>query len=432
MAILEKIRLYIFWFLDAFKKFSIGKHYKEIKFIIENPEHKDAKIIQQKNLQNLIEHARTTTAFYANIKGDGLLDFPIIDKNIIINNFDDFMSQSFKKKDLIKHTTSGSTGVPFQIFKDKNKISRNSADVIYFSELAEYKLGNQLVYIRLWVKKFMKHKFVFYFQNVIPHNILKNSTSEILKFLDLLRSKASKKILLVYPSYLEEICRVLDTTKTNDLNFNVKAIITNSEKLNDYEKERAQHFFKCPVYERYSNMENGILAQNTTSHKDTYLINYASYFVEVLDVETNLHVKNGEIGKIVVTDLFNYATPVLRYDTGDLGRYSMPENGHAYFSEIYGRRMDAVYNSKGVFVSPHIFYKISHFSKLKQFQFIQNSTKEYTFKLNADKANTNEQGIVNHFKTYLGDDAIFNFEYVKEIAKLESGKFKKVVNLMSN
>lgn len=432
MAVLEHIRYYIFWFLDFFKKYPIRKHYNEIKFINENPTHQNTKILQQKNLQNLIEHACKTTPFYANIKGEDLMNFPIINKNLILNNFDDFMSKNFEIKHLIKHTTSGSTGVPFEIYKDKNKVSRNSADVIYFSELADYKLGNQLIYIRLWVKKFMKHKFLLFFQNVIPHNILENSRIEIIRFLDMLRNRASKKVLLVYPSYLEEVCRVLDTTENVNLNFNVKSIITTSEKLNKYEKERAQHFFKCPIYERYSNMENGILAQNTNNTKEGYKINHASYFVEVLDVNTNNHVQNGEIGKIVITDLFNYATPMIRYDTGDLGRYDKEENRHAFFSEIFGRRMDAVYNTKGAFVSPHIFYKISHFSKLKQFQFIQNSKSEYTFKLNADKKNTDEQAIINHFQPFLGEDAKFNFVYVNEIALLDSGKFKKVVNLMSH
>ncbi|WP_282041974.1 CoF synthetase [Winogradskyella flava] len=431
MTPLELLRNYFFWFLDFFKTYSIRKHYKEIKLINENPADIKAVKLRERNLKNLIAHACRTTSYYSKLKSREFDDFPIINKNLILNNFEDFSSNLYQKKDLIKHSTSGSTGVPFEIYKDKNKVSRNSADVIYFSELANYKLGNRLVYIRLWVKKFMRNKYVFFFQNVIPHDVLKNSWSEINDFLNMLKSMSSKKVLLTYPSYLEEVCRFLDSKESDTFNYNIKSIITTSEKLNAYEKERSEYFFKCPVYERYSNMENGILAQKTFNLRSSFKINHASYIIEVLNIKTNEHVNSGEVGKIVITDLFNYATPLLRYDTGDLGRYEIKGDSEVVLSEIFGRRLDAVYNTQGKFVSPHIFYKISHFSKLKQYQFIQNKASEYTFKLNAKKEDTQEDAIINHFQPFLGQDASFNFVYVDEIALLESGKFKKVVNLMS-
>ena len=51
--------------------------------------------------------------------------------------------------------------------------------------------------------------------------------------------------------------------------------------------------------------------------------------------------KPGELGRIVVTDFYNKAFPMIRYDTGDTGIYQevIDEKGrkHGYFTEIYGR-----------------------------------------------------------------------------------------------
>ena len=422
-------RYFVFKLYDLLNKKSITNHYKEIQYVIEHPNNKDVQQIKADNLQYLLNHAVETTPFYSNLKDKDFSQFPIIDKQLILEGKEKFMSNKFERKELVKHTTSGSTGIPFISLKDKNKIFRNYADTIYFSELAEYNLGEPLVYVRLWVKKFMKSKLSFYLQNIIPHNILENSKGEIEAFLNKLKSIRVNKTILVYPSYLEEMCRHLDENNEKS-DFNIKSIITSSEKLNDYEREKAKDYFNCEVYERYSNMENGILAQTSKNLNTNYVINDASYVVEFLNVATNEPVSTGEVGKIVVTDLFNYAMPFVRYDTGDLGIYEIDEKGNKVLNKIYGRKMDAVYNTSGKIISPHIFYKISHFAKIKQYQFIQLETKKYQFKLNGKPEDADEDAIKNHFLDFLGNDAELSFEYVDDIIVLKSGKRKKVVNQM--
>jgi phenylacetate-CoA ligase len=41
-----------------------------------------------------------------------------------------------------------------------------------------------------------------------------------------------------------------------------------------------------------------------------------------------------------------------------------------------------------------------------------------------------EKDLINEFKNYFGEDAIIAVEYVNEIPLLNSGKRKKVMNLM--
>lgn len=60
----------------------------------------------------------------------------------------------------------------------------------------------------------------------------------------------------------------------------------------------------------------------------------------------------GEAGRIVITDLFNYAFPLIRYDTGDIGVMEYGNDDELpRLKEIYGRERDCVYNTVGELIS---------------------------------------------------------------------------------
>jgi phenylacetate-CoA ligase len=68
------------------------------------------------------------------------------------------------------------------------------------------------------------------------------------------------------------------------------------------------------------------------------------------------------------------------------------------------------------------------YTEIRQYQLIQNGEKEYLFKINVGETFERETQLVEEFKAYLGDDAVFQIEYVKEIPLLDSGKRRKLVN----
>lgn len=419
------IRSCAFWILDFLRGSRIRKHFEEIKFIIENPTHADSIKLREQRLNELIDHTISTTPFYKNKKYKSLFEFPIITKIKVLDNFEQFRSTKFAIKNLRKVSTSGSTGIPFVIYQNSDKTKRNTADTIFFSSQANYRIGQKLIYIKLWDEKSYKNKSELFYQNIIPFNVLKNSNYEIEELLEKIKKIKGKKTIIIYPSFLEKILRYLDVYN-DDTNYNIDSIITMSESLNHYEKISASKYFDSPIFERYSNVENGIIAQQTNDSTSNYKINTASYYVEILKTDSDEPVENGEVGRIVITDLFNYALPLIRYDTGDMA--ALEKSSKSSFLKIYGRKMDTIYKTNGTIISPHIFYKISSFSDHKQFQFIQESKTNYSFKLNSTKEKTQETEMIAYFKKYLGNDATFNFIYVDKIPLLTSGKRKKVVN----
>jgi phenylacetate-CoA ligase len=134
----------------------------------------------------------------------------------------------------------------------------------------------------------------------------------------------------------------------------------------------------------------------------------------------------------VVTDLYNYAMPLIRYDTGDIGAMPAMNNGQADYSRlshIEGRKLDILFDTRGRVVSSYIIYKnMWKYTEINQYQLIQEDVNFYRFKINASGSFNREQELKNEFISYLGEDAIFEIEYVDEIALLASGKRRKVVN----
>jgi phenylacetate-CoA ligase len=178
---------------------------------------------------------------------------------------------------------------------------------------------------------------------------------------------------------------------------------------------------------RYSNNESGIMAQQITEGDLRFRINDSSYLFEILDLEKDEPVVNGQPGRIILTDLYNFAMPLIRYDTGDIGILEKDELGTPYFTEIRGRRVDQLYDTRGNLMSSHLSLRLMDYGHFKQYQLVQKSRTEYHINLNTN-FKVDEDRIVSDYKVYFGEDADIKINYVNEIPTLSSGKRREVVN----
>lgn len=428
MMFLEKLRNFLYWSLDSIKGGRVKNHYKEIDFILNN--YSNSQGIRSTSLSNLLNHAVNSTEFYKRNKNyKGLDDFPVINKNIIRENKKSFQSTKFLgDKGNLWISTSGSTGAILKLLINKNKINRNTADTIYFSKQVGFEIGQKLVFIRHWNKFYKKKKIELISKNILTIDVLDLKDSYISTLLKKLKKDRSNKTILAYASALELICKHLDKNKIKKpITANIKSVIAMSEKLNDYTKNSIKKYFSITPYSRYSNQENGIIAQQTSDSKENFIINWASYFIEVLKFDSNLPVQSGELGRIVVTDLYNYSMPIIRYDTGDVGVIDY-EITPPCFTKIEGRKADLIFDTSGNVVFSFIMMNTYNYEGIIQSQFIQNGQKDYLLKLNVNSDFNKEEEILSEFRNYLGKDSKIDIEYVTEIPLLASGKRKVFVN----
>jgi phenylacetate-CoA ligase len=138
----------------------------------------------------------------------------------------------------------------------------------------------------------------------------------------------------------------------------------------------------------------------------------------------------GEHGRVVVTDLFNHAMPLIRYDTGDVGVLKEEAECGWYsqvFSCIEGQKIDMIFDTNGNEKSPHkISVILEPFNKLLQYQFVQEGAKRYVLKLNGAEGHYKDAAFVDLLKEFLGKDAEIVIEHVHEVPVLASGKRKEV------
>ncbi|WP_136481130.1 phenylacetate--CoA ligase family protein [Cognatitamlana onchidii] len=375
-----------------------------------------------------MRHAIETTAFYKNLKINAVLeDFPVVNKNILRLESEKLISKNFRNKKKYSVTTSGSTGTPLTVIQDKNKRLRNMADLIYFSNLAHYKIGFKLLFLRRWSDDLKKSKLLSWMQNISAIDVLNLDNQRASKIINNLSKDKSNKVWLGYASGFEVMCRCIKDMNAKPIHAKVQSVIAVAEALTPFTKKSMQYYFNAPVVSRYSNMENGILAQQLPYKGEDFVINWASYHFEILQLDKDVPVKPGESGRIVLTDLFNFGMPIIRYDTGDVGCMDHSVSPPV-FKHIEGRKSDLIFNTKGIIVPSMIIASVEDFRGIIQAQLIQEDKMSYTLKLNCDEVFKQETELILEFKNYLGDDALINIEYVDEIPLLNSGKRRATVN----
>jgi phenylacetate-CoA ligase len=124
------------------------------------------------------------------------------------------------------------------------------------------------------------------------------------------------QVLETYAALIFDFARVIEASGRADVN--IPYVITYGEMLRPAMREYIERILKCEVYDRYGLEEMGVLAVECKQHHGLHT--YNDFFIfEIVD-EKGEPVPPGVSGRIIVTDLYNYNMPFIRYDTGDKGK----------------------------------------------------------------------------------------------------------------
>lgn len=405
----------------------------------------DNKQLISNSLNKLLMHASNTCSFYRDAvskKADlHLSHFPVIDKTIINNNRNAFLSSTYTAKGTKLHYmhTSGSTGTPFEVVQDMGKRKRVIAEIKATNEIVGFPSHEPMMYLLGWANSdthrppySKKQQFL---ENIYRKPVALNDEETMLHLADFLKNHNIFAIHSSGSSLQPLLDYIIKRPDLSPSDFKLKIIITGGEMIPPSLKNDVIRAFgkKCKCVVKYSNEEMGILAIDN-GPGTPYMLNVANYYFEVLKLDSNVPAGENELGRLVITDLYNYAMPLIRYDTGDLGIIQdRGPNQWPVLIDLHGKRRDLIFTPEGISISgATITNLLKEVKNVKLYQLIQEDCDKYCFKVVPNDATTalsNDDILLNDLQALLGKNAIIRVEITDEIPTVNSQKRRYTVNL---
>jgi phenylacetate-CoA ligase len=237
--------------------------------------------------------------------------------------------------------------------------------------------------------------------------------------------------LLSYPSVLLAIAQLLEQ---RDVRLpHLHEVRTFGEILEPQCRAICQRVFGTKIVDMYSSQEVGYIALQCPQ-QEHYHVQSEGLLVEVLDAAGKPCVP-GEVGRVVVTTLHNFAMPLVRYDIGDYAEVGAPcscGRGLPVITRILGRQRNLLVLPNGDRRWP-LFGEGERPEALPpyyQFQVVQQSRELVQINVVRDGPYTAaEEAIVQrYFQQTLGHPFQIKLEYVGEIPRSKSGKFEDFIS----
>ena len=236
-------------------------------------------------------------------------------------------------------------------------------------------------------------------------------------------------VFMCYPSNLKAL---LLLWKENPLPFRLTHIKTLGETVSDELRKLCGDILKMRIEDSYSSQEVGTIA-NQCPQTGLYHTADENLIVEILG-DDNLPVKIGESGRVVVTDLHNYATPLIRYVTGDYairGGKCSCGRGLGTLQKIQGRERNLIVRADGSRYWPQV--GMYQFDKLdfviRRYQVIQHDRENIEYKIMIDAPLTPEQesAFLDIVQTALGSEFKISINVVDDFPYAKNGKFEEFI-----
>jgi phenylacetate-CoA ligase len=213
-------------------------------------------------------------------------------------------------------------------------------------------------------------------------------------------------------------------------------IISTAEVLSPEDRQVIESVFACRAYDRYGCREVGLIASQCSEVRHLH-INAESVFVEF--VRDGRPVAPGEPGEILITDLWNYAMPLVRYRIQDAGSPVLGNcpcgRGLPLMEMVTGRVTDFIVRPDGSLASGIALctYLITEIPGLAQMQIVQPSLAQLVFRIvpGATYSSADLEALRARAERYLGSDFAFTFDLVGAIPREPSGKYRFTVSHVS-
>ena len=345
-------------------------------------------LVQQlRQLEGLLRHASATVPWYharwgqtyepaALLTYERFARLPLLTRRDLQNGFTELRSSNIPAAHgkLLERRTSGSTGVPVRFLATELTSLYWNAFTLRDHLWHRRDLGKTLAVIRRESEHSSAANWgpatagVVATGRAVGHSIRADAE----QLLDWLVAQQPGYVF-TYPSLVRELARLSIARKVRLPG--LVEVRTLAESVGADLRALCREAWDAPVTDLYSASEAGYLALQCPDHLH-YHVQAEGVFVEVLD-DQGAPCEPGQVGRVVVTSLHNFAMPLVRYDIGDyaeVGEACPCGRGLPVLRRILGRVRNTLVTADGRRYWPAFGTRaLMELAPIRQHQFVQKS-----------------------------------------------------------
>jgi phenylacetate-CoA ligase len=399
---------------------------------------------QYEAVRRLLFHAYDTVPYYRSLfiaKGWAPSDFrclrdlqvlPVLTKAVIRANAAALRSTASNPNGVTLKKTSGSTGVPLEIAVDRDSMEWKRACTIRSDEWSGWRLGRRVA--KVWGNpEYRRQGLKGRARNLLCDRARYLDTiglddERMRAFAASLRRKQPSLLfghahsLYLFACYARKHCP--GTIRPD-------GIISTAMLLHDWQRTIIEQAFGCPVTNRYGCEEVSLIACECERHLGLHL-NADAHYAEVLDDRPSAENAGVGDGSLVLTDLTNYAMPLIRYKVGDVvvksERRCPCGRGLPLIERVEGRDADYVLTPGGKLISGISLTEnfALHIRGAAQVQIVQENERFLRLRLvpAADFGPESHWQIEELVRETFGQEMDYDVDLVESIPQEPSGKYR--------
>jgi phenylacetate-CoA ligase len=349
--------------------------------------------LQLDKLRRLTKHCYETVPYYRNamdrcgIRPEHIHDFdafakiPLLRRDALRGHQKSLLSSTSDREKVALRHSSGSTGQRTEFFQDADfDLWSRAHQIRTYGWCGGWRIGEPFALVwgapmhietKLWPERaenFLSNRIELASFRLDPQSI-ENLLARLLRFRPALISGYTTALYLLAQLALQKGVHLEG----------LLAVQPNAEPLSQPMRETMERGFDCPVFDKYGTRESNIVAHESPHHEGM-CIQAEHTYVEFMN-DNDRPCKPGELGKVVLTTLNNFAMPLLRYETSDLASpvrgYCSSGVGLPRMSHVAGRLQDLLCTPAGGVIHPQVFSNIMRqFAEVAWFQIVQQKESE--------------------------------------------------------
>ena len=401
--------------------------------------------LQWQRLKQLLEHCERTVPYYrqrwreagvavADIRNlDDYAQLPVLTKADIRQHFDALQAEGWRDRVLTK-ATGGSTGDPLRFGYTRESYERRTAVMWRGYDWAGSRMGRRTLFV--WggavgtpnrVQQFKDRVYNAAFARRVL-NSFGMTEANMAGYADAI-DDYRPQVIVGYVGPLVRLAQwLLDTGRRVAA---PRSIIGAAESLHEFQREIIERAFGCPAYNTYGCREFMLIASECERREGLHV--NADHLVVELQRHPGAPVT--EPGEVVITDLFNYGMPFVRYLNGDVATASdhvcSCGRGLPLLQRVDGRLLDAIRTPAGHLLPGEFFpHMLKDVPGLVRFQVVQRRLDQLELSLvrgpGFDEASL--AYIRRELAKVVGDSLQLNVHFVDDIPLTPSGKWRVCIS----